>query len=191
MVRETSFRLKCPLLCSHLATSYWEWLLIREKWNERSLRNEEGKTRGKRPVKQEGRFNAAPQPPLSGHRGEQLSAVPLPRQLLFPTTSCLSHYLLSLWLTFHKHSTSVYLFGPTISLGGANSNSLALKEIRKSESHSVVSNSLWPCGLSLPGSFVHGIIQASILEWVAISSIQEIFPIQGLNWDLLHCRGIL
>ena len=34
-----------------------------------------------------------------------------------------------------------------------------------------MSNSLWPHGLySLPGSSVHGILQARILEWVAISS---------------------
>ena len=38
-------------------------------------------------------------------------------------------------------------------------------------SHSVVSDSLWPHGLySPPGSPVHGILQARILEWVAISS---------------------
>ena len=36
-------------------------------------------------------------------------------------------------------------------------------------SHSVMPNSLWPHGLSLPGSSVHGILQARILEWVAIS----------------------
>ena len=37
-------------------------------------------------------------------------------------------------------------------------------------SHSVVPDSLWPHGLrSLPGSSVHGIFQARILEWVAIS----------------------
>ena len=36
-------------------------------------------------------------------------------------------------------------------------------------SHSVVSDSLQPHGLcSLPGSSVHGISQARILEWVAI-----------------------
>ena len=39
-----------------------------------------------------------------------------------------------------------------------------------SESHSVVSNSLRPYRLySPPGSSVHGILQARILEWVAIS----------------------
>ena len=35
--------------------------------------------------------------------------------------------------------------------------------------HSVVSNSLWPMDCSLPSSSVHGILQARILEWVAIS----------------------
>ena len=48
---------------------------------------------------------------------------------------------------------------------------------------------------SLPGSSVHGIFQARILEWVTIPSLlQGIFPTQGLNpcllW-LLHCRQIL
>ena len=37
-------------------------------------------------------------------------------------------------------------------------------------SHSLVSKSLQPHGLQLPGSTVHGIHQAGILEWVAISS---------------------
>ena len=35
---------------------------------------------------------------------------------------------------------------------------------------SVVSDSLWPMDCSLPGSSVRGIFQASILEWVTISS---------------------
>ena len=38
----------------------------------------------------------------------------------------------------------------------------------ESVSRSVVSDSLWLCDCSLPGSFVHGILQARILEWVAI-----------------------
>ena len=42
--------------------------------------------------------------------------------------------------------------------------------VKRSESHEVVSNSLWSHGLySLPGSSVHGILQVKILEWVAIS----------------------
>ena len=45
---------------------------------------------------------------------------------------------------------------------------------------------------SFPSSSVHGILQARILEWVAL--LQGIFPAQGSNphiqW-LLHCRKIL
>ena len=37
-------------------------------------------------------------------------------------------------------------------------------------SHSVVSNSCDPIDFSLPGSSVHGIVQARILEWVAMTS---------------------
>ena len=40
-------------------------------------------------------------------------------------------------------------------------------------SHSVVSNPCDPMDCSLPGSSIHGIFQARIMEWVAISfSIQ-------------------
>ena len=38
---------------------------------------------------------------------------------------------------------------------------------------------------------VHGILQARILEWVAFPLLQGIFPTQGLNPGLLHCRWIL
>ena len=41
---------------------------------------------------------------------------------------------------------------------------------------------------SPPGSSVHGISQARILEWVAISSFRILT--QGLNPHLLHCRQI-
>ena len=42
----------------------------------------------------------------------------------------------------------------------------------------------------LPHS-VHGILQAKILEWVAILFSKGIFPTQGLKPGLLHCRQIL
>ena len=49
--------------------------------------------------------------------------------------------------------------------------------------------------MSVSCSFVdslqlHGIIQARILEWAAIPS-PRIFPAQGLNPSLRHCRKIL
>ena len=45
-----------------------------------------------------------------------------------------------------------------------------------------------PMDCSLPGSSVHGIFQASILEWVAISFSRGIFLTQGSNPGLPHCR---
>ena len=38
---------------------------------------------------------------------------------------------------------------------------------------------------------VHGILQARILEWVALSLLQRIFPTQGSNPGLPHFRQIL
>ena len=37
----------------------------------------------------------------------------------------------------------------------------------------------------------HGILQVRILEWVAYLLLQGIFPTQGSNPGLLHCRRIL
>ena len=46
-------------------------------------------------------------------------------------------------------------------------------------------------GCSPPGSSVHGILQARILEWVYHSFLLGVFPTQGSNLGLLHCRQIL
>ena len=43
-----------------------------------------------------------------------------------------------------------------------------------------------PMDCGLPGSSVHGISQARILEWVAIIFFQGIFPTQESNPRLLH-----
>ena len=49
-----------------------------------------------------------------------------------------------------------------------------------------------PTDCSLPSSSVQGILQARILEWIAIPfSRGSSFPTQGLNLDFLHCRQIL
>ena len=46
--------------------------------------------------------------------------------------------------------------------------------------------------LCSPGDYTdHGVLQARILEWVAFSLLQWIFPTQELNRVLLHCRQIL
>ena len=56
----------------------------------------------------------------------------------------------------------------------------------------VMSSSLWPHGLYRPpGSSVHGILQARILEWVAISFSRESFWPRESNLSLLYCRWIL
>ena len=44
---------------------------------------------------------------------------------------------------------------------------------------------------SPPGSSVHGILQARILEWVAMPFSRGIFLTQGSNPCLLNCRWIL
>ena len=48
-----------------------------------------------------------------------------------------------------------------------------------------------PIDCSPPGSSVHGILQARILEWVAISFSKGTFPALGSNPNLSHCRQIL
>ena len=63
--------------------------------------------------------------------------------------------------------------------------------------YSVTQSCPTPCGpldCTLPGSSVLGILQAIILEWVAMPSSGEIFLTQGLNprlLQLLNCRQIL
>ena len=44
---------------------------------------------------------------------------------------------------------------------------------------------------SPPGTSVHGIFQARILEWVAMPSSKGFFPTQGSNLCFLHYRWIL
>ena len=48
-----------------------------------------------------------------------------------------------------------------------------------------------PMNCSPPGFYVHGILQARILEWVAIFSSRGSSPTQGLNLGLLYKRQIL
>ena len=44
---------------------------------------------------------------------------------------------------------------------------------------------------SPPGSSVHGIFPARILEWVGILFSTGVFPSQGMNLGLSHCRASL
>ena len=54
---------------------------------------------------------------------------------------------------------------------------------------SVMNDSFDPIDCNLLGYSVHGILQARILEWVAIF-FSGVFPTQRLNLGLLHCRWI-
>ena len=58
--------------------------------------------------------------------------------------------------------------------------------------HPVVSDSLQPHGLvACQAPMSMKILQAKILEWVAMPSSRVIFPTQELNWGLLHGRHSL
>ena len=48
-----------------------------------------------------------------------------------------------------------------------------------------------PMDYSLPGSSVHGVPQATILEWVSVLFSRGFFPTQGSNSGIPHCRQIL
>ena len=57
-------------------------------------------------------------------------------------------------------------------------------------SHSVVSNSATPMDCNPPGSSVHGILQARILEWVAISSSRgSSWPRDQTQLSYISCIG--
>ena len=58
-------------------------------------------------------------------------------------------------------------------------------------SRSVVSDSVTPWTVARRAPLPMGIFRARTLEWVAMPISREIFPTQGLNPGLLHCRHIL
>ena len=47
-----------------------------------------------------------------------------------------------------------------------------------------------PMNCSLPSSSVHGILQARILEWVAMPSSRGVVPTQELNLHVLYCMSL-
>ena len=63
----------------------------------------------------------------------------------------------------------------------------ALYEVKWSESHSVMSNSLWPWGLYSPWNSLGQ--NKTGVGWHFL--LQGIFPTQGSNPGLSHCRQIL
>ena len=57
--------------------------------------------------------------------------------------------------------------------------------------HSVMSNSLDSIDYNLPGSSVHGILQARILEWAAISSSRDdtVYPVTNAIFESFKSRS--
>ena len=58
-------------------------------------------------------------------------------------------------------------------------------------SHSVMSDSETPWTIAHQAPLSMGIFQARIMGWVAMPSSREMFPTQGSNPGLSHCRWIL
>ena len=91
-----------------------------------------------------------------------------------------------------------FLWGPQVSPGiCANLCALLVHQATECSpmalsAGSVMSDSLCdPMDCSPPGSSVHGISQAGRLEWDCHSLLLGIFPTQGSNLGLLHCRQIV
>ena len=55
-------------------------------------------------------------------------------------------------------------------------------------SRSVLPDSLRPHGLSLPGSSVHGILQARVLEWAAIPFSRGCLSVKDIRITALSCH---
>ena len=87
---------------------------------------------------------------------------------------CLSHFMTCETLTFACFC--FLFFSDVLSLVLASQSCLTLCN---------------PMDCSPPGFSVHGILQARILEWVAIPFSRGVSPTQGLNPGLPHCRQIL
>ena len=68
---------------------------------------------------------------------------------------------------------------------------LYVHSFQESESEVAQSTLCDPMDCSLPGSSLHGTLQARVLEWVVIFLLQGIFPTQGLNPGLPHSRQML
>ena len=99
---------------------------------------------------------------------------------LYPSSVVPSQLLnSSIWFLFllpFSFSISISLFLIFSSSCVSSQSYLSLLSISESESHSVVCPTLWVCptlcdpvDCSPPGSSIHGILQARILEWFAIS----------------------
>ena len=80
--------------------------------------------------------------------------------------------------------SSLWLF--TLKFAITNSSCCLAKLKRESESHSVVSDSLWPHGVYSPWNPPDQNTRVG-----SLSLLQGVFPSQGWNPGLLHCRQVL
>ena len=90
-------------------------------------------------------------------------------------------FLFSIRMSSSRRSEGPHDFNPGVRIG----LNLFIRQ------HSVVSNSLWPRGpysCSLPGSSVHGDSPGKNTGVGCHSLLQGIFPTQGSNPGLPHCR---
>ena len=96
------------------------------------------------------------------------------------TLSCLWMLIVNCWekashsygllsVIFQSQNLSAFYWIGQPDPVGANLGQDPLSWPKWKWSRSVVSDSLWPHGCSLSGSSVHGIFQARVLEWIAIS----------------------
>ena len=122
---------------------------------------------------------------------ERKKLAPQPKTLL-QKLSHLPTVLLRAHLYFQKVTS---LFISALSPPSPSENSFVLPEVALCPLHPLVRwyvpacvlsrfSCVWLCNpmdCSSPDSSVHGILQARILEWVAMPSSRGIFPTQGLN----------
>ena len=111
-------------------------------------------------------------------------------EILFP---CLFQFLEAIQFRVTHVGISAQSFTSCVIVGGCipqklNRFAYTMECVLVTQSCLILSD---PIDCNLPGSSVHGILQARILEWVTISFSKGHSPTQGLNLGLLHFRQIL
>ena len=96
-------------------------------------------------------------------------------------------FLVVQWLRFHASNAE----GSGLIPGQGTKMLHATWPIREREVTQLCPTLCDPMDCSLPGSSVHGIFQAIVLKWIAISFSRASFPTQGSNPGLPHYRQTL
>ena len=136
----------------------------------------------------EGRWTGTWQPTMSGHRQvSPTSIIPAPYTHRHTPHHTQTHSRHSTALCMQRHTDipSHTLHAPHPSQccpARASTGYRACVRAKSLQSCLTLCNAM---DCSLPGSSVHGILQARILEWVYHALLQGIFPTQGPNLRLL------